>query len=83
MNEVHHGAVPYGQLSRDVLDDEKLPDRHHSQDHLDVWRGVAVVVVQVRVGERLYCHHVSMHSRPRSGPDSCSEVAGAGRNLNF
>jgi hypothetical protein len=68
LNPVHHAAVPYGQLSRNVLDDEKLPGRHFSQDHLDVWRGVAVVVVEGRVAERFYCHQVSMHSHPRSGP---------------
>ena len=52
LNPVHHAAVLYAQLPRDVLDDEKLPGGHFSQDHLDVWRGDAVVVFEARVAER-------------------------------
>ena len=68
LNPVHHAAVLYAQLPRDVLDYEKLPGGHFSQDHLDVWRGVAVVVFEARVAERFYCHQVSMRGSGPSRP---------------
>lgn len=86
LNPVHHAAVLYAQLPRDVLDYEKLPGGHFSQDHLDVWRGVAVVVFKARVAERFYCHQVSMRGSGPSRPyfmvvRPCPQVGLARRKL--